>query len=136
MARESTYNPEADKKWAEKNRSHRTYLSARSTARTFLRKYAETEDLGELEALMDQIKDERGLRTIFAVKYTRIGMDGPSFSYFTRKADAQHFADNEPHSSHVIYMPMTKSEIRDLDYHNLLDNETTLPGYEPIEDNY
>lgn len=43
----------ADKKWAEKNREHRTYLSKRSTARSFINKNATHEDLLELKQLIE-----------------------------------------------------------------------------------
>lgn len=52
--RESAYNPEADRKWAEKNRKRRTFLSKRSTARSFIRNDAEKSDL---EELMELIKE-------------------------------------------------------------------------------
>lgn len=43
----------ADKKWAEKNREHRTYLSKRSTARSFINNNATREDLLELKQLIE-----------------------------------------------------------------------------------
>lgn len=43
----------ADKKWAEKNREHRTYLSKRSTARSFINNNATHEDLLELKQLIE-----------------------------------------------------------------------------------
>lgn len=43
----------ADKKWAEKNREHRTYLSKRSTARSFINNNATYEDLLELKQLIE-----------------------------------------------------------------------------------
>ncbi|MGT2958900.1 hypothetical protein [Streptococcus bovimastitidis] len=42
-----------DKKWAEKNREHRTYLSKCSTARSFINKNATKEDLLELKQLIE-----------------------------------------------------------------------------------
>lgn len=50
--REAVYNPEADKKWIEKNKEHRRYLSARGGARSFIRNRATLEDLEELEELI------------------------------------------------------------------------------------
>lgn len=47
---------EADRRWREKNPEHHRYLTARSTARSFIRKRATKEDLDELEIL---IKDRR-----------------------------------------------------------------------------
>lgn len=43
---------EYNKKWADKNKEHKRYLSYRSTARTFIRNYAVKEDLEELKDLM------------------------------------------------------------------------------------
>ncbi len=51
---ESAYNPEADRKWAEKNRKRRTFLSKRSTARSFVRNDAEKEDLEELMEMIEE----------------------------------------------------------------------------------
>lgn len=50
--RKSEYNPEADKKWIEKNKEHRRYLSARGGARSFIRNRATLEDLEELKLLI------------------------------------------------------------------------------------
>lgn len=47
-----TAKQKADKKWAEKNREHRNYLSKRSTARSFINNNATHEDLLELENLI------------------------------------------------------------------------------------
>ncbi len=47
---------EYDKKWIEKNREKRRYLSYRSTARTFITKHAKSEDLEELEELIEKRK--------------------------------------------------------------------------------
>ena len=54
--REAIYNPEADKKWIEKNKEHRRYLSNRGAARSFIRNRATLEDLEELEALIAERK--------------------------------------------------------------------------------
>jgi hypothetical protein len=56
--REAVYNPEADKKWAEKNKAHRNYLSRRSNARGFIRTLATLEDLEELESMIAERKKE------------------------------------------------------------------------------
>ncbi len=56
--RKAVYNPIADKKWAENNRKRKTYLSSRSTARSFIRKKATKEDLEELETLINERKIE------------------------------------------------------------------------------
>lgn len=46
----------ADKRWAEKNKEHRSYLSGRTSARSFIRNRATHEDLIELEALITERK--------------------------------------------------------------------------------
>ena len=56
------YNKEADQRWIKKNREHRTYLSQRSTSRSFIRNKATAEDLEELELLIQDRKKE--LKTI------------------------------------------------------------------------
>lgn len=53
MDSDLTPQEKASKKWAEKNREHRTYLSKRSTARSFINKNATKEDLLELKKLID-----------------------------------------------------------------------------------
>lgn len=58
--RKAVYRPEADAKWADQNRAHRTYLSARSTARSFIRTKATPEDLDELQGLIAERKDALG----------------------------------------------------------------------------
>lgn len=45
---------EYNKRWAEKNKEHKRYLSYRTTARTFIRKYAKQEDLKELKELIKE----------------------------------------------------------------------------------
>lgn len=50
---------EADKRYREKNKSHRTYLSKRSTAKSFIRLNATAEDLNDLMKLIEEIKKER-----------------------------------------------------------------------------
>lgn len=50
--RKAVYNPEADKKWAEKNKEHKSYLKYRSTARSFIKNKATIEDLEELKELI------------------------------------------------------------------------------------
>lgn len=44
---------EADKRWIEKNKEHRNYLSRRSNARGFIRTLAKKEDLEELKELIE-----------------------------------------------------------------------------------
>ena len=43
-----------DKKWIGKNREHKRYLSARSSARSFIRNHAKQEDLEELKKLIEE----------------------------------------------------------------------------------
>lgn len=52
--REAVYNPKADKKWKEKNKEHRNYLSGRGAARSFIRNRATIEDLEELKRLINK----------------------------------------------------------------------------------
>ncbi|KKF90318.1 hypothetical protein P7D26_10075 [Lactococcus petauri] len=52
--RKAVYNPEADKKWAEKNKEHKSYLKYRSTARSFIKNKATLDDLEELEHLIEK----------------------------------------------------------------------------------
>lgn len=51
---ETKAQKEASRKWNEKNRAHRSYLSARSSARGFIRNKATLEDLKELQSLIDE----------------------------------------------------------------------------------
>ncbi|WP_270744883.1 hypothetical protein [Lactococcus petauri] len=55
--RKAVYNPEADKKWAEKNKEHKSYLKYRSTARSFIKNKATMEDLEELKQLIKERKN-------------------------------------------------------------------------------
>jgi hypothetical protein len=57
--RKAKYNPEADRRWIEKNKEHRRYLSARSTARSFIRNRATHEDLLELKDEINQLLKEK-----------------------------------------------------------------------------
>lgn len=50
--RKAIYNPEADRRWSEKNPERRKYLSHRSRARSFIRDAATMEDLDELTSLI------------------------------------------------------------------------------------
>ena len=43
-----------NKRWAEKNKERKRYLSYRTTTRTFIRKYAKEEDLKELKELIKE----------------------------------------------------------------------------------
>ena len=45
---------EADRRWIEKNKEHRNYLSRRSNARGFIRNLAKKEDLQELKELIEK----------------------------------------------------------------------------------
>ena len=44
----------ADKRWAEKNREHKNYLSRRSNARGFIKNLATTEDLEDLNERIEK----------------------------------------------------------------------------------
>ena len=52
MSKVSDSQRKAQKKYDEKNREKRTYLSQRSTSRGFIRNKATLEDLEELEKLI------------------------------------------------------------------------------------
>jgi len=56
--RQAVYNPEADKKWIEKNKERRNYLSGRSSARSFIRNKSTEEDLDELSALIMERREQ------------------------------------------------------------------------------
>lgn len=56
--RKAKYNPEADKRWSDKNPERRKYLSHRSRARSFIREVATPEDLDELENLIHERRKE------------------------------------------------------------------------------
>ena len=43
-----------DKRWRDKNKEHRRYLSYRGTSRTFIRNYAKYEDIEELRKLLNE----------------------------------------------------------------------------------
>ena len=54
MTKELTPQLLANKKWNEKNRAHRNYLTKRSTSRGFIRNHATQEDLLELQELIKE----------------------------------------------------------------------------------
>lgn len=56
MSNVSESQKRAQKKYDEKNREKRTYLSQRSTSRGFIRNKATLEDLEELEELIAERK--------------------------------------------------------------------------------
>lgn len=56
--RKAVYNPKADNKWIEDNKGHKRYLSARSSARSFINNRSTLEDLEELEGLIKNRKEE------------------------------------------------------------------------------
>lgn len=45
---------EYNKRWAEKNKERRRYLSFKATAKTFIRHYAEPEDLQDLKEMIKE----------------------------------------------------------------------------------
>lgn len=49
---------QANKKWQEKHKERAKYLSNRSRARTFIRKFANKDDLKEFLDLIDERKDD------------------------------------------------------------------------------
>lgn len=54
MTKQLTAQQRANKKWNEKNREHRNYMTKRSTARGFIRNHATKEDLLELQELIQK----------------------------------------------------------------------------------
>ncbi|MCW8644498.1 hypothetical protein OQG70_04345 [Streptococcus macedonicus] len=54
MTDELTARQRANKKWNEKNREHRNYMTKRSTARGFIRNHATKKDLLELQELIEE----------------------------------------------------------------------------------
>ena len=54
MTEELTAQQRANKKWNERNRKHRNYLTKRSTSRGFIRNNATKEDLLELQKLIQK----------------------------------------------------------------------------------
>ncbi|MEL7736342.1 hypothetical protein [Streptococcus anginosus] len=55
MPEEKKYpQTEYNKKWIEKNKEHRNYLSSRSSARSFIRNKATKDDLDELNELIQK----------------------------------------------------------------------------------
>ena len=54
MTKELTPQQKANKKWNERNREHRNYLTKRSTSRGFIRNHATQEDLLELQELIQE----------------------------------------------------------------------------------
>ena len=55
MTKELTAQQRANKKWNERNREHRNYLTKRSTSRGFIRNHATKEDLLEFQELIQKI---------------------------------------------------------------------------------
>ncbi len=60
--KKAIYNPQADKKWAEKNREHRSYLSSRSSAKSFIKNKATIKDIAILEKLIAERKKELDIK--------------------------------------------------------------------------
>ena len=54
MTKELTPQQRANKRWNERNREHRNYLTKRSTSRSFIRNHATQEDLLELQELIQE----------------------------------------------------------------------------------
>ena len=54
MTKELTAQQRANKKWNEKNREYRNYLTKRSTSRGFIRNHATKDDLLELQELIQE----------------------------------------------------------------------------------
>ena len=54
MTEQLTAQQRATKKWNEKNKERRNYLSKRSAARSFIRNHATKDDLIELQELIKE----------------------------------------------------------------------------------
>ena len=54
MTKELTPQQQKKKKWNERNREHRNYLTKRSTTRGFIRNHATKDDLLELQELIKE----------------------------------------------------------------------------------
>ena len=54
MKKELTPQQRANKKWNEKNKERRNYLSKRSAARSFIRNSATKKDLLELKEIIEE----------------------------------------------------------------------------------
>ena len=54
MTKELTPQKRANKRWNERNRERRNYLTKRSTSRGFIRNHATQEDLLELQELIQE----------------------------------------------------------------------------------
>ena len=54
MTEQLTAQQRANKKWNERNREHRNYLTKRSTSRGFIRNNATKKDLLELKELIEE----------------------------------------------------------------------------------
>lgn len=56
--RKAVYNPEADKRWREKNKERARYLTDRTSCRRFLRDKVTGEDLEEMEQLIAERRQQ------------------------------------------------------------------------------
>ncbi|WP_167751450.1 hypothetical protein [Lentibacillus salicampi] len=54
---ERKYDQQAyNKKWADKNKEHKRYLSYKSTTKTFIKNYANPDDLEELKKIIKEFQ--------------------------------------------------------------------------------
>ena len=58
MAKISDARKRANKKWDVNNKERKNYLSYRSQAKSFIRRYATAEDLNVLETIISEKKKE------------------------------------------------------------------------------
>ena len=100
MKKTSSYNPDADKKWAEKNRDHRNFLSKRSTARSFIRNDADKEDLEELK---DMIEERVEKETVYIVtsyrENARVQDEWVKYEGFDREKAIEIYKDEKRRTS-------------------------------------
>ena len=56
--RKAVYNPDADRRWREKNKERARYLTDRTSCRRFLRDKATEKDLEEMEQLIAERRQQ------------------------------------------------------------------------------
>ena len=108
--RKAIYNREADLKWIESNREHRTYLNTRSTARGFIRNRARLEDIAELKELIEE--RERQLKMKLEIFETH---EGKSKDY----CDIEVIADGQKMT--ILDVPFYDKKGQEISYDEALE---------------
>ena len=114
---------EADKRWIEKNKEHKNYLSRRSNARGFIRKLAKKEDLEELKELIEKnqkrdttmeskkvIKKEDFIFRINNLKFNKHCKADSKVLEDLKKLDSYNFKEEEKEDV-KLYMQWCKDEM-------------------------